>query len=30
MVTVLVGANFFQSGFTGFCPHEMILKRIIG
>ncbi len=27
---VFVGANLFQSGFTGFCPLEMILKRFIG
>jgi hypothetical protein len=27
-VTVFVGANLFQSGFTGFCPLEMILKRL--
>lgn len=26
--TAFVGANLFQSGFTGFCPLEMILKRI--
>ena len=28
--TVFVGANLFQSGFTGFCPLEMILKKFIG
>lgn len=28
--TVFVGANLFQSGFTGFCPLELILKRFIG
>jgi hypothetical protein len=27
--TVFVGANLFQSGFTGFCSLEMILKRFI-
>jgi hypothetical protein len=27
-VTVFVGVNLFQSGFTGFCPLEMILKRL--
>ena len=27
--TVFVGANLFQSGFTGFCPLEMILKKFI-
>ena len=26
--TVFVGANLFQSGFTHFCPLEMILKRV--
>ena len=26
--TVFVGANLFQSGFTQFCPLEIILKRI--
>jgi len=25
--TAFVGANLFQSGFTHFCPLEMILKR---
>lgn len=28
--TVFVGANLFQSGLTGFCPLEMILKKLIG
>lgn len=27
-VTVFVGANLFQSGFTGFCPLELLLKRL--
>lgn len=27
--TVFVGVNLFQSGFTGFCPLEMILKKFI-
>ena len=27
-VTVFVGVNLFQSGFTGFCPLEMILRRL--
>ncbi|KTD69023.1 hypothetical protein Lste_2181 [Legionella steelei] len=27
-VTVFVGANLFQSGFTQFCPLEMILKKL--
>ena len=26
-LTAFVGANLFQSGFSGFCPLEMILKR---
>ncbi len=26
--TAFVGANLFQSAFTGFCPLAMILKRI--
>ncbi|KTC80278.1 DUF2892 domain-containing protein [Legionella sp. PATHC035] len=26
-VTVFVGANLFQSGFTQFCPLEKILNR---
>ncbi len=25
--TAFVGANLFQSGFTGFCPLELFLKR---
>lgn len=29
-ITVFVGANLFQSGFAGFCPLEMILKKFIG
>jgi hypothetical protein len=27
-LTAFVGANLFQSGFTGFCPLEMILTRL--
>ena len=27
-LTVFVGANLFQSGFTTFCPLEIILKKI--
>ena len=27
-LTVFVGANLFQSGFTGFCPAEQILRKI--
>lgn len=26
-LTVFVGANLFQSGFTTFCPLELILKK---
>ena len=26
--TVFVGANLFQSGFTRFCPLEMMLKKL--
>ncbi len=26
--TVFVGANLFQSGFTGICPRESILSRL--
>ncbi len=26
--TVFVGANLFQSGFTQFCPLQMILKKL--
>jgi hypothetical protein len=26
--TVFVGANLFQSGFTGVCPLESILRRL--
>ena len=26
--TLFVGANLFQSGFTGFCPLEKILVRL--
>ncbi len=27
-VTAFVGANLFQSSFTGFCPLAMMLKRL--
>jgi Protein of unknown function (DUF2892) len=27
-LTAFVGANLFQSGFTGWCPLEMILTRL--
>jgi len=26
--TAFVGANLFQSGFTGFCPLEIALERL--
>jgi Protein of unknown function (DUF2892) len=26
--TVFVGANLFQSGFTGLCPLETILRKV--
>lgn len=26
--TVFVGANLFQSGFTRFCPLEILLRRL--
>lgn len=26
--TVFVGANLFQSGFTGFCPLENVLRKL--
>jgi hypothetical protein len=26
--TAFVGANLLQSSFTGFCPAEMILKKL--
>ena len=25
--TAFVGANLFQSGFTGFCPLEIVLRK---
>ncbi len=27
-LTAFVGANLFQSGFTRFCPLELMLKRL--
>jgi hypothetical protein len=27
-LTAFVGANLFQSAFTGFCPLAMILKKL--
>ena len=26
--TAFVGVNLFQSAFTGFCPQEVILRRV--
>lgn len=26
--TAFIGVNLFQSGFTGFCPPEFLLKRM--
>ncbi len=28
LFTAFVGANLLQSAFTGFCPLEMILRRV--
>ena len=28
LMTAFVGANLFQSGFTRFCPAELILLRL--
>lgn len=28
VLTAFVGANLMQSSFTGFCPAEMIIKRL--
>jgi hypothetical protein len=28
--TAFVGLNLFQSAFTGFCPLELILRRVLG
>jgi hypothetical protein len=27
-LTAFVGANLLQSGFTGFCPAELVLRRL--
>jgi positive regulator of sigma E activity len=27
-ITIFVGANLFQFGFTGFCPLEIILLKL--
>jgi len=29
-LTVFVGANVFQAGFTRFCPLAIILKKVFG
>jgi hypothetical protein len=29
-LTAFVGANLFQSAFTGFCPAAMVLKKVFG
>ncbi len=28
LFTAFVGANLFQSAFTGFCPREIMLERL--
>ena len=28
ILTVLVGVNLIQSAFTGFCPAEMVVRRL--
>jgi hypothetical protein len=30
LFTAFVGANLLQSAFTGFCPLEMLLRRLEG
>lgn len=27
-LTVFIGANLFQSAFTGFCPAAMVMKKL--
>lgn len=27
-LTVFIGANLFQSAFTGFCPAAMVMRRL--
>lgn len=27
-LTAFVGANLFQSGFTGFCPAEIVFRKL--
>jgi hypothetical protein len=27
-LTVFVGANLFQSAFTGFCPAAMVMRKV--
>ena len=29
-LTAFVGVNLIQSAFTGFCPAEMVFKRLTG
>jgi len=29
-LTLFVGANLFQSAFTGFCPAAMVMKKVFG
>lgn len=29
-LTVFVGANLLQSAFTGFCPAELIVRKVRG
>lgn len=29
-LTVFVGANLFQSAFTGFCPAAIFMKKVLG
>ena len=28
-LTVFVGANLFQSAFTGFCPAALVMKKLV-
>ncbi|MDH5433068.1 MAG: DUF2892 domain-containing protein [Gammaproteobacteria bacterium] len=29
-LTIFVGANMFQSAFTGFCPAAIVMKKVFG
>lgn len=29
-LTVFVGANLLQSGFTGFCPAAIFMRKVLG